>query len=165
MTQTYKDVIKTFSPQYHAMMYKCVHCGRVFEGSTAKWQLNAHLRFCSKRVLLRHLVYRDYLFIVCTNPQKRLYQALAVFINDPDTQRTPELVIGALMLLLEMKKIKSFTPIQIKNSPDYLKLGNGLRSYAIISKNLSEEDLKMFDAECQTLWETRYQKSVNNNAG
>lgn len=154
----YKNVVSNYLKPPAPATCECIHCHKVFEGPLARHGLNSHLAWCPKRVLLRHLKYSNYVFVLCLNPRKPLYRAINRFAADPDTISTPELIIGALMILLETKKIKSFTPIEIAKSPEFQKIPNGFTSYKKIVASLSEDDLKLFGSECQRIFDTRLDK-------
>jgi len=138
----------------------CVHCNKQFTGNSAIQQLRNHFGHCKKRVLLRHLKYQSYVFVICLNPKEKLRKALNEIVNEQESIDIPALVVGGLRTVLALKQISAYHPIEIKHSPDFLSLPNGVTSYRKIVVSLSAEDLELFGSECQKIYENRFKNEV-----
>lgn len=158
--RTYADEVARYEQLVSPQKCTCVHCGQVFTpaspGGSAIKRLQNHLGWCKKRSLLRHLVYKDYIFIIVYNPRKKIYIALNEFVRESETISYPELVVGALRILLKKGDITGYHPIQLNNSPKLLELTNGITPYKRLIAALSESDREKFSSFAQHTYETRF---------
>lgn len=160
----YTDRVGEYTHAPEPNQVTCVHCGQKFFNTDAKGsalqKMRIHLRWCGKRVLLRHLKYNGYIFVIAYNPTKRLFLSLNEFARDADTREFPQLLIGALKFLKISNGIKNFSPFEVKNSPDFLRLENGITPYKTIRTALSPEDRDSFGVFANSVYERRFEKEV-----
>jgi hypothetical protein len=143
--------------------FTCQHCGETFvptrANGSARQKLRIHLRWCENRILLRHLKYNDFIFVLSLNPIKTLSNTITEFSRYKDTREIPQLLIGALQFLKMAKKIKNFAPFEVKNSPDFSKiLDNGITPYKTIRATLSPEDRDRFGSFANEVFSHRFDK-------
>ena len=153
---TYADNINQYMQPPTPERLQCVHCGEVFTGKTSLQKLRNHLRFCEKRVLLRHVKFESYIFVLTMNPKKKLRLGLDQLLNEPDTIAEPGLAVGAFLLAKKLGQIRDYQPIDILSSPEFLKLQNGSLSYRKIVASLSTEDRNRFGAFANHIFQNRY---------
>ena len=168
---TYSDRVEQYGRAPEPTAFTCQHCGEKFGTATkanakanesagsARQRLRVHLHWCEKRILLRHFKYNNFIFVLSLNPVKSLSNAMTEFSRFTDTQEIPQLMIGVLQFLKMAKKIKNFTPFEVKNSPDFeRKLANGIIPYKTIRANLSLEDRERFGVFANEVYFHRFDK-------
>jgi hypothetical protein len=128
----------------------CVHCGKLFPNNASK---NSHLMHCKKRFLNRFYKVGDakggaYLFTIQWNPLKKRRNAIQKLINEFSN---PQMLIGALTYLMNEGVVRNYVALPIEDSVNMLKLPNGRVMYTMLSKLLVEKELRLLEAQVETL--------------
>lgn len=126
--------------------YTCQHCGRVFKSDKlgkAKRMLNGHLNGCKMRIRLRFLKVGDAVIILNTRTHTRkLTATLNKYVQIK--QRTLPEMIGVLKYIQMRQEITDANMIEIKNSPEFSKMTDGIKSKLKITSSLSKPDQTLF---------------------
>lgn len=128
----------------------CVHCGKMFPNNASK---NSHLMHCKKRFLNRYYKVGDtlgksYLFTIQWNPLKRRRSAIQKLINE---YKNPQMLIGALQYLMNEGVVRNYAALPLEESANMVKLPDGRVLYSMLSKLLVEKELRILEAQVNTL--------------
>jgi hypothetical protein len=145
---------KTATPKHPFEPWKdqpcaCVHCGKMFPNNASK---NSHLMHCKKRFLNRYYKVGKYLFTIQWNPLKRRRNAMQKLINE---FKKPEMLLGAIAYLMNEGVVRNYAALPLEESAEMLKMQDGRVLYSMLSKLLSVKELKLLEAQVNTLNEEK----------
>jgi len=128
----------------------CIHCGKEFPNNASK---NSHLMHCKKRFLNRYYKVGDksgsaYLFTIQWNPLKRRRNAMQKLINE---YQNPQMLIGAITYLMNEGVVRNYAALPLEESDKMLQLPDGRVLYSMLSKLLVEKELRILEAQVNTL--------------
>lgn len=123
----------------------CVHCGKVFPNNASK---NSHLMHCKLRFLNRYWKISNFLFTVQLNPIKRRRNALGKLIKDFGDSK---MFVGAIAYLINEGIVRNYAVVELKDSKKMLELPNGRVMYGSLKKLMSDNELKVLEAQVTVL--------------
>jgi hypothetical protein len=127
-----------------------MHCGKLFPNNASK---NSHLMHCKKRFLNRFYKIGTtkgaaYLFTIQWNPLKRRRNAIQKLINE---YQNPQMLIGAITYLMNEGVVRNYAALPLEESENMIKLPDGRVLYTMLSKLLVEKELRVLEAQVNTL--------------
>jgi hypothetical protein len=135
----------------------CIHCGKEFQSEKpgkALNQLHGHLSGCLRRLLLRHIKYSTAIVVATMRPNRKTLAVINKYLEEKT--RNAHSLAGILEFLKQRGEISSFSTYEVKNSPEFLKISDGVKSYKKILSVLNKQEREAFSAFANECYERRF---------